>query len=370
MQNQGHGAGASQATQPVKPVETIIGGYRYEFVVDPPDYVRCTICRLPSRDPYLTDCCGNVFCNSCMQTSIQEKAAKSGNTNGCPNPRCPNPRGLKMFRNKQIERTVNDLKVYCTNRSKGCGWQDKVGEITVHLARNCQFEDVECTNKCGQMIQRQQLSRHISNECQARIVKCKYCRSEGQYIVILGEHKETCPKYPVTCPNNCKVSDLLQENLASHREKCPLEIVECEYYSEGCTAKLFRHNMAKHNKENMDKHFTLIKCELGKAKKKEKDVQDVTAIKQDLSQKLDGIKQDLTIKLDVEMSHVRRELLAIRNDLAKTHGHHNGTIMKANGPMTAPGIMTSTGLMTTTGPMMTTSLMTSNGPKSPTRRHW
>jgi len=355
MQNQGYGAGASLAgpSAMVKPAE--VGGYRYEFVSDPPDYVRCTTCRLPSRDPYLTDCCGNVFCSSCLQAGIQEKAAKSSNSaNGCPYARCPNPRGFKMFRNKQVERTVNDLKVYCTNKSKGCGWQDKVSEITVHLARNCQFEDIECTNKCGQLVQRQQLSRHISNECQSRTVKCKFCRSEGQHNFIFGEHKEACPKYPVTCPNNCKVSDLLQEGLAAHREKCPLEIVECEYFSDGCTAKIFRQNLAKHNKDNLEKHFTLIKCELAKAKKKDKDIQDVTAIKQDLTLKLNGIKQDLTIKLDVEMSHVKRELAAIRNDLAKTH---------QNGSLTTGGLMTN-GLMTTAGPMMTT------GPKSPTRRHW
>lgn len=358
MQNQGYGAGASLGK-----VEAIVGGYRYEFVVDPPDYVRCTICRLPSRDPYLTDCCGNVFCHSCLQTSIQEKAAKSSSSNGpgCPNARCPNPRGFKMFRNKQIERTVNNFKVYCTNKSKGCGWQDKVGEITIHLTRNCQFEDIECTNKCGQMVQRQHLSRHITNDCQSRTVKCKYCRSEGQHSFILGDHKETCPKYPVTCPNNCKVSDLLQEGLAAHREKCPLEIVECEYFSEGCTAKVFRQNLAKHNKDNMEKHFTLIRCELGKAKKKEKDIQDVSAIKQDLGHKLDGIKQDLMIKVDVEMSHVRRELAAIRNDLGKTF---------QNGLIPTSGPMTTNGLLTTTGTMMTTSMMTTTGPKSPTRRHW
>ena len=355
MQNQGHGAGASLAKQ----VEQAVGGYRYEFVADPPDYVRCTICRLPSRDPYLTDCCGNVFCQSCLLTSMQEKAAKaSGSTNGpvCPNARCPNPRGFKMFKNKQIERTVNELKVYCTNKSKGCSWQDKVCEITIHLTRNCQFEDIECTNKCGQMVQRQHLSRHVISDCPSRSAKCKYCRAEGQHSFILGDHKETCPKYPVTCPNNCKVSDLLQENLAAHREKCPLEMIECEYFAEGCTAKVLRQNLAKHNKDNMEKHFTLIRCELGKAKKKERDIQDVSAIKQDLGQKLDGIKQDLMIKVDVEMSHIKRELAAIRNDLVKTF--QNG--MTTKGPMTTNGFLTAS-----TGTMITT-----NGPKSPTRRHW
>ena len=309
MSNQGHGAGASQRKG------DLAGGYRYEFVVDPPDYIRCTMCRLPSRDPFLTDCCGQIFCNSC----VQEKAKLSPQgIAACPDSKCPNPRAFAMFRNKQVERTVKELKVYCTNKSKGCTWQDKITEIHVHLVRNCPFEDVECTNQCGQMVQRQNYSRHISNECHCRSTKCKYCRAEGQHAFIQGTHKATCPKYPVACPNNgCKISDLLQEGLAAHREKCPHEMIQCEYFDEGCTEKMARQNLAKHYKDNMEKHLTLIKCELIKSKKKEEDIQGLIAIKQDLGQKLDAIKQDLMIKLDIEMSNAKREIAAIKNEISK-----------------------------------------------------
>ena len=308
MSNQGHGAGASQKQGDAA------GGYRYEFVVDPPDYVRCAICRLPSRDPILTDCCGHLFCSSCLQEKV--KSTPQGLT-ACPDPTCPNPRGFATFRNKQVERAVKDLKVFCSNKSKGCTWQDKITEINVHLVRNCQFEDVDCTNQCGQMVQRQNFSRHISSECQFRTAKCKYCRVEGQHIFIQGQHKQTCPKYPVACPNGCKISDLLQEGLAAHREKCPHEMVQCEFFDEGCTEKMSRQNLAKHSKENMEKHLTLIKCELIKAKKREEDIQAMVSVKHDLGQKLDAVKQDLMIKLDIEMSNAKREIAAIRNDIAK-----------------------------------------------------
>ena len=310
MSNQVHGAGASQ-----KQGDGVAGGYRYEFVVDPPDYVRCAICRLPSRDPHLTDCCGQLFCNSCLQEKI--RSSPHGGS-ACPDPKCPNPRSFATFRNKQVERAVKDLRVFCSNRNKGCSWQDKITEINVHLVRNCQFEDVECTNQsCGQMVQRQHFSRHISSECQYRTTKCKYCKIEGQHLYILGQHKQTCPKYPVGCPNGCKISDLLQESLPAHREKCPLEFIQCEYSSEGCTEKMTRQNLARHNKENMEKHLTLIKVELIKAKKREEDTQSMITIKHDLGQKLDAIKQDLMIKLDIEMSNAKREIAAIRNDIAK-----------------------------------------------------
>lgn len=78
-----------------------------------------------------------------------------------------------------------------------------------------------------------------------------------------------------------------------------------------------RQNLAKHNKDNMEKHLTLIKCELIKSRKKEEDIQGLVAIKQDLGQRLDAIKQDLMIKLDIEMSNAKREIAAIRNEIGK-----------------------------------------------------
>ena len=316
MLYQGHGAGASRVGQNSvnQATEATIGGYRYEFVSEPPDYLRCTLCRLPSRDPYLSDCCGNIFCSSCLQASFQG-GSKSPHTQGCPNPKCQNPRAFTTFRNKQVDRNVKDLKVFCANKNKGCTWQDKVSEVSSHLTRNCQFEDVECTNQCGQMVQRQNFSRHISSECQFRNIKCKYCRAEGQHVYILGQHKQTCPKYPMACPNGCKVTDLLQESLAAHRQVCLLELVPCEYFNEGCTEKVPRQHQAKHNKDYMERHLTLTKCELIKIRKRENDIQDLIALKNEVGQKLDGIKQDLTIKLDIELSNVKREIGAIKSDM-------------------------------------------------------
>ena len=42
------------------------GGYDYEFVSDPPDELKCSICLSVLRDPSLTSCCGNHFCQSCI----------------------------------------------------------------------------------------------------------------------------------------------------------------------------------------------------------------------------------------------------------------------------------------------------------------
>ena len=319
MQNHSHGAGASYTSQNTaagkhaEAAATTTGGYRYEFVEDPPDYVRCTICHLPSRDPYLSDCCGSLFCYSCLQ-----EKAKSQFGATCPNSKCPSPRSFKTFKNKQVERTVKELRMYCVNKNKGCGWHDRMSEVFLHLARNCQFEDIECSNQCGQMVQRQHYARHVSSECQYRSVRCQYCRSEGPQCFVMDQHKQTCPKLPVSCPNSCKIPGLLQEDLAPHRKVCPLEMVQCEFFTEGCTEKIARQHQARHNKDNVEKHLTLTKCELAKARGRERDVQNLSAVRQEFAHKLDAIKQDLTIKVDLEMSTIKRELSAIRNDMVHT----------------------------------------------------
>ena len=318
MQNHSHGAGASYSSHNIAgkhaaEAAATTGGYRYEFVEEPPDYVRCSICHLPSRDPYLSDCCGSLFCYSCLQ-----EKAKSQFGATCPNSKCPSPRSFKTFKNKQVERTVKELRMYCVNKSKGCGWHDRMSEVFLHLARNCQFEDIECSNQCGEMVQRQHYARHVSSECQYRSVRCQYCRSEGPQCFVMDQHKQTCPKLPVSCPNGCKIPGLLQEDLAPHRKVCPLEMVQCEYFTEGCTEKISRQHQARHNKENVEKHLTLTKCELAKARGRERDVQNIAAVRQEFAQKLDAIKQDLTIKVDLEMSTIKRELGAIRNDMIHT----------------------------------------------------
>ena len=89
------------------------GGYEYKFVDTTPDRYVCNICHLPSRDPYLTTCCGHVFCKSCLDNI--KKAATV--TNACPICR---DEEFVTFPNKQLDREVKSLHVMCTNKDRGC----------------------------------------------------------------------------------------------------------------------------------------------------------------------------------------------------------------------------------------------------------
>ena len=104
------------------------GGYDYDFIGTPPDRVVCSICHLPSRDPYLSVCCGHVFCKSCL-----DGVKISGTTNICPV--CRNEEFI-TFSNKQIGREVKSLLVYCTNNAKECKWQGELNAINNHLGNS------------------------------------------------------------------------------------------------------------------------------------------------------------------------------------------------------------------------------------------
>ena len=173
-----------------------IGGYDHDFVDTPHDHFICKVCHLPSRDPYLSVCCGHVFCKSCLD-NVKKAAAI---TNACPVCRDEE----FAFPNKAVDREVKSLHIYCTNKEN---ISILLNNISNHLRNSdgCQFEEVKCSDECGKMIQQQYLTSHAETECPRHKVNCQYCHDIGEHQFIEGQHKEECPKLPLPCPNKCEV---------------------------------------------------------------------------------------------------------------------------------------------------------------------
>ena len=234
------------------------GGYGYDFISTPPDRFICEVCHLPSRDPYLSVCCGHIFCKSCL-----DNVKKSLTTSDV----CPVCRDEEFvtFPQKEANREINSLHIYCTYKEKGCEWQGELNDINNHLGNSdgCQFEEVKCSNECGEMIQRQYLTSHVETECPRRKVSCQYCHDAGEHQFIEGQHKEECPKLPLPCPNKCEVGSVPREDMEVHRKECPLEVIQCEYYSLGCKrVKLVHKDLEEHYNENMKEHLMMTKNKL------------------------------------------------------------------------------------------------------------
>ena len=45
-----------------------------------------------------------------------------------------------------------------------------------HLSTSCQFEVVDCPNRCGTCVLRKDVSEHCEKECEHRMVVCAACK--------------------------------------------------------------------------------------------------------------------------------------------------------------------------------------------------
>ena len=198
------------------------GGYTYHFVDQLPELYICIICHHPSRDPYMTgECCqGQTICKSCLDQAMLV-------SNGCPC--CRSEEKFCTYPNWRFKREINNLLIYCTNEDKGCEWKGEVSRINIHLesSSGCEFEEVNCSNECGKIMQRQYLTSHVETECPRRKVNCQYCHDTGEHQFIEGQHKEECPSLPLPCPNNCEVGSVPREDMEKHRSHCRLEVINC-----------------------------------------------------------------------------------------------------------------------------------------------
>lgn len=234
------------------------GGYEFEFVLamdgNLEDIFMCKICHLPSRNAQLSVCCGHTFCKSCLDRM------KHSTTSSKACPVCRKKK-FEIVANKQVDRKIRSLHVFCTNKEKGCRWQGELNDIDSHISKNnskgCVYEHIECKHGCGETLQRQHITKHMKIDCSHRKVNCQYCNLSGAYHFITGDHKETCPKVVVQCPNHCEVDNILREEMDEHRKVCSLEVVSCKYLRLGCGTRIARKEMEQHSHRNIERHLQL-----------------------------------------------------------------------------------------------------------------
>lgn len=216
------------------------------FVKKIPDEFICLICSRLLRDPHVTECCGQHYCQHCLEKWLQGNPKKP-----CPFCRKEN---CNYIRYLPMKREIDELKVYCLNREKGCEIISTLNKVSDHILKDCEFETVSCF--CGTSLLRKDMKDH---ECPNKIVKCQYCELSGEFKNIMtSTHQTDCPDFPINCPNGCKVSGIKRKTLNQHMQKCPLELVECSYSNVGCHERMYRKDYESHRTENSEKHLQLI----------------------------------------------------------------------------------------------------------------
>ena len=149
------------------------------------------------------------------------------------------------------------VQVYCHLEGSGCPWTGKLCDVDSHLATDCPRVLMECTNGCGDVMHRQELPDHLQHLCYLRLVNCEHCGIEGPFKMISDEHYNTCPKVPLSCPNQCSPAKILREDLAGHLEECPLEVIVCGFQSLGCKDAVARRDLESHMSSHQTRHLLL-----------------------------------------------------------------------------------------------------------------
>lgn len=236
-----------------------VGGYGCELVKPPPEHLQteCSICLHILRDAHLVDCCGNSFCQTCI-----DKVKRSRKT-------CPlcNIKFSTVVADKRLQRTLNGLDVYCSHKENGCEWVGSLGNFNEHLntvpnthdrLKGCGYVDINCIY-CSKNFQRHDLQNHEVNECFQRPYTCIYCHThKSTYDKVTNRHWKVCEHYPVNCPNNCG-NHIERWYIEDHIHfKCTLQSVGCEFEFCGCPVKTLRKDMSKHLIDSSIEHTALL----------------------------------------------------------------------------------------------------------------
>ena len=235
-------------------------GYDCTFV----DYVpvevqtECSICLQILREPCLVSCCGYRFCRKCLKAIETERK---------PCPLC-NKQFISLP-DRQLERTLKEKRVNCSNKYLGCGWIGCLGEYESHLNANplaglklkgCRYQQVLCSH-CNSFIMRSEIVKH-EDICKKPIL-CSHCKKHSDTLANLeSKHFNVCAMYPVKCPNGCGATPF-RKNLQKHVQNvCRLTVVECDYKHIGCNARFTRKDLSQHNEDSMSEHLSLAMSKL------------------------------------------------------------------------------------------------------------
>ena len=343
------------------------GGYDYEFVDKLDSKYYCLVCQNVLREPMLTDCCGIHYCQSCLQQCNRSYITQ------CSQCR----KNYQSMLNQSLKREINELKIYCVNRSrKHCLWEDELSKLTEHLSSSCpQREKVnceKCPNGCGKLIKPREIETHreicplqevtcmlngpnINNEvvtcgqtllrtelpshdkiCIFRTFECKFCKMASTYAAITGQmqtykkqpkippekgHYAECPDYPLTCKNKCRSGEIRRGDMEQHLKECPLEMVQCERWEEGCKEMVQRRDMSAHMKAFKKQHRQYIWIAYVQKKVEAEELRaEVTATKDELAAvryELTATKTSLARKTS-ELSNTKSELMIATDKLSSS----------------------------------------------------
>ncbi|KAI6655950.1 TNF receptor-associated factor 4-like [Oopsacas minuta] len=100
------------------------------------------------------------------------------------------------------------------------------------------------------------MNTHITQQCTNRILECEFC-TESHRAGELTLHLEVCTNFPLQCVNKCGET-ILRQDMQSHIEDmCSNTLLECDYKKYGCCERVYRNHLDTHNNDNRLLHMEM-----------------------------------------------------------------------------------------------------------------
>ena len=239
---------------------------------------KCKGCRRVPSEPWITKCCGHVYCLPCLTAGGHRVEERGGNSiegvvsiaershlvsnseqRGCPD--CDGQQDPGYFVDQTRQKILESREIHCPNEH--CDWSGSLRERQTAHTEICEHAPVPCPNMCTARILRKDLAQHVQDECRYREYTCKHCDYKASFAEVMGLDpdlpKHRCPMIRINCPNKCNTRrTFLRRDIAKHLRTCPSEILECPFKCVGCTASLIRKNYNGHMKMALEKHLHLL----------------------------------------------------------------------------------------------------------------
>ena len=282
-------------------------GYQCEFVESVPDNYKCQLCSLVAKRRTVTSCCGESFCHEGISGLEQGHQ---------PCPTCGEVDfTIMQFKNQQ---KIDNLQVYCTFKERECVWSGRLQDLEVHLdpdQNECQYMDISCPLHCQQLVPRNAVQQHTSQECVKREHTCQHCNYKASYEEVMDVHLPDCQYVPLQCPNRCGVT-CEREMMEDHLKICLLEEVACEFERVGCKERPRREDLEEHGHKNMEKHLALTATTTVSLKEEmDSKIEKNThhEAEERLVQKIDDLEKKLIDK-DQKIEAMEKKLLAVAEE--------------------------------------------------------
>ena len=317
------------------------GGFDCEFVDPPPSVIQteCAVCLLVLREPYLTSCCGHSFCRECIEL-VQREDHKCPLCNEVGFTVMRDKRLERTL--KELDVSCTFLKSGCDWVGKLGHLEKHISKDggTSKPYTVCGYVTVDCEYKCGESFQRRNVTSHECNDCPKRPYSCDYCREHsGTFEDVVYKHYPVCGVYPLSCPNRCDHPYAIErQNLERHIEnECSLAITNCDFHQVGCEVKLPRKDMNAHLNEDIVVHLSLLAVSNSRLIAANEDLVEKLAKKDQeisaLTAKLDRAIEEVTTaqtQFKTEFDTVKKDNVTLKSDsdsLKGTVKSHDGTIL-------------------------------------------